>query len=138
MSLSTDIQVIQGLIGGVLIGLSALLLLACSGKVAGVSGIVGNAIAHPRQSAWRWSFIAGLLGGATLYSLMAGSLNADLPSFNGQTALAAALVGIGTRLGSGCTSGHGVCGIGRGSPRSIAATVIFMAVAIITVAITGR
>ena len=131
-------QILQGLVGGFFIGISALLLLVCNGNLAGISGIVGNAIANPRQSGWRWCFIIGLLSGATIFLFIHGSLEAIPPSFDGKTALAAALIGIGTRIGTGCTSGHGVCGIGRRSARSLTATAIFMAVAILTVAIVGR
>ena len=138
MTLADDMQIFQGLLGGILIGVSALLLILGNGNIAGISGIVGNAISSPRSSAWRWLFIIGLLCGTTLFLFINGSLNAVFPSFDGRIFLAAALVGIGTRLGSGCTSGHGVCGIGRRSVRSITATVIFMAVAIMTVAIVGR
>lgn len=138
MTLASDMQIVAGLIGGLLIGLSALLLLWGKGCVAGISGIAGNAISHPRDNSWRWFFIFGLLAGATIFLVFSGSLNAEIPSFGGQTALAAALVGAGTRLGSGCTSGHGVCGIGRRSGRSITATVTFMLFAILTVAIVGR
>lgn len=138
MSLSPDMQIFHGLAGGLLIGFSALLLLLGSGKIAGISGIAGNAISRPRQSKWQWFFIVGLLSGAALFLIVNGSLDAELPSFNLKTSLAAVFVGVGTRLGSGCTSGHGVCGIGRRSVRSFTATVIFMLVAIATVAITGR
>jgi len=138
MTLAPDMQILHGLAGGLLIGLSALLLLLGSGQIAGVSGIIGNAVVNPRHSAWRWLFIAGLLCGSSIYLWVHGSLNIVLPSFNVKMALAAIFVGAGTRLGSGCTSGHGVCGIGRRSMRSIVATAIFMAVAIITVTIAGR
>jgi len=138
MTLSTDIQIVQGLIGGLLIGASALLLILGNGNIAGISGIMGRAISSPRNSAWRWLFILGLLCGSAIFLWVNGSLNIVLPSFDGKVFLAAALVGMGTRLGSGCTSGHGVCGIGRRSKRSVIATVIFMAVAIMTVAIVGR
>lgn len=138
VTFANDMQVVQGLIGGLLIGFSALLLLVANGKITGISGIVGNALARPRQSAWRGLFIVGLLGGSAIYLLVAGSLNVVLPSLNAQTLAAAVLVGVGTRLGAGCTSGHGVCGIGRRSTRSVAATATFMLVAICTVAIVGR
>jgi uncharacterized membrane protein YedE/YeeE len=138
MTLASDIQIVQGLIGGVLIGFSALLLFIGKGKVAGISGIVGNAVSHPKESAWRWFFMAGLLSGAAMYLMVNGSLDVTLPSFDMRLALAALFVGVGTRIGSGCTSGHGVCGIGRGSARSVVATGIFMAVAIITVLLGGR
>lgn len=138
MSISPDMQILSGLLGGLLIGFAALLLLLGSGKIAGISGIVGNAVSRPSKSAWQWVFIAGLLCGAIIFVATKGSLNAVLPAFGVKTALAAVLVGVGTRLGSGCTSGHGVCGIGRRSVRSFAATATFMIVAIATVAIVGR
>ena len=112
-------------------------LLLGAGKTAGISGITGNAIAHPTKSGWQWIFIAGLLGGAAIFMAMNGSLDATLPAFDAKTALAAVCVGVGTRLGTGCTSGHGVCGIGRRSVRSVTATAVFMSVAIATVAIVG-
>lgn len=138
MQFSSDMALLNGLLGGLLIGLSALLLLLGTGKVAGISGIVGRAISEPLESDWRWLFITGLLGGATLFLAFTGTLNIQLPEANGQFYLAAALVGVGTRLGAGCTSGHGVCGIGRRSPRSLTATAVFMAVAIAVVAVLGR
>lgn len=138
MTLSNDMQLFQGFVGGMLIGISALVLLLGIGKIAGISGILGNAISTPKHSIWRWTFLFGLLGGAFLYSLFNGSLHAEVPEFDWKLAIAAVLVGVGTRIGSGCTSGHGVCGIGRGSTRSITATLIFMLSAIVTVAIFGR
>lgn len=138
MTLAEDTQILQGFIGGILIGLSALLLLIGNGNIAGISGIVGRAVAQPLNGGWRWLFIAGLLAGSALYLLATGSLDAVIPAFDFKIFMAAALVGVGTRLGSGCTSGHGVCGIGRLSPRSISATVVFMVVAIVTVAVVGR
>jgi uncharacterized protein len=126
---------ISGLIGGLLIGLATMLLLFFNGRIAGISGIVGGLLA--RQSSefgWRAVFVAGLLLGAFIYMLATGgalpvSIQASLPVL----VVAGLLVGFGTRLGSGCTSGHGVSGIARLSRRSIAATLVFMGVAIITV-----
>ncbi|BFM09420.1 YeeE/YedE family protein [Halioxenophilus aromaticivorans] len=138
MSIATDTQILQGFLGGLLIGSAALLLLLGKGYIAGISGIVGRAVTSPRNGGWRWLFIAGLLCGSAIYFLINGSLNAQLPTLDVTLLLAAALVGVGTRLGSGCTSGHGVCGIGRRSPRSLIATAVFMVVAIITVAVVGR
>ena len=138
MTFSPDILFIQGPLGGLLIGLSALLLLLGSGKIAGISGIAGHAISKPTRSGWQWSFIVGLLGGSLAFLLFNGSLDAVIPAFDAKIALAAVLVGVGTRLGSGCTSGHGLCGIARRSARSATATAIFMVVAIATVAIVGR
>jgi uncharacterized membrane protein YedE/YeeE len=125
-----------GLAGGVLIGLAAAVLLLGSGRIAGVSGILGRAIWHsgpgmPRGSAW--AFLAGLPLGALFVALARGGIEA---SFAGPMPLVIAglLVGIGTRMGSGCTSGHGVCGVSRLSPRSLVATAVFMASGIATVA----
>jgi uncharacterized protein len=126
------------LVGGVLIGLSASLLLLCNGRVAGISGIVGALVSPTRGDiTWRVLFFAGLLvGGLLLRLLRPESFGA--PSVVGlgglaSLALAGVLVGVGARLGGGCTSGHGVCGIGRGSGRSLAATLTFMATGIVTV-----
>jgi len=133
--METSFTPIASLAGGVMIGLAALMLLWLNGKVAGISGIVGTALSdYSPASRWRWFFIVGLLsgGGLALYQWVGTSeivLRASLPVL----IAAGLLVGYGTRLGSGCTSGHGVCGIGRLSPRSIAATCVFMAVAALTV-----
>lgn len=133
--METTFTPIASLAGGVMIGLAALMLLWLNGKVAGISGIVGAALSdYSPASRWRWFFIVGLLsgGGAALYQWVGTGeivLRASLPVL----IAAGLLVGYGTRLGSGCTSGHGVCGIGRLSPRSIAATCVFMAVAALTV-----
>lgn len=115
-------------IGGGLIGLSAALMIVFSGRVAGLSGILGGALTARRGDlAWRLVFILALVAGAGLAGPVAGltpaiHLEASLPLLVG----AGLLVGFGTRLGSGCTSGHGVCGIARLSPRSLVATGLFM------------
>jgi uncharacterized membrane protein YedE/YeeE len=120
---------ISALIGGGLIGLSAALMILVSGRVAGISGILGGALsARAGDWAWRAVFIIGLLAGAGLAGPLAGltpaiRLEASVPLL----IVAGLLVGFGTRLGSGCTSGHGVCGIARLSPRSLVATGLFMA-----------
>ena len=126
------------LAGGLLIGLAAALLLSFNGRSAGISGIMGGLLARPRaeEFGWRAAFVLGLLLAPALYRLFA-----DLPESRidaGWATLVAAglMVGYGSRLGSGCTSGHGVCGLGRGSPRSLAAVLTFMSVAILTVFIT--
>ena len=120
------------LIGGLLIGASAVALLYFLGRIAGIAGIVWGA-AQP-DNAWRWLFIVGLLVGPLAYHFLAGVPNpAPSPLPWWQAVAGGLLVGIGVRLGSGCTSGHGVCGIGRLSPRSLVATVTFMATGIITV-----
>ena len=127
---------IAGLAGGILIGIAAALMLLGVGRIAGVSGIAARATeisdsGLPKSSAWL--FLLGLPAGAALVMLFSGPLN---PSFASPIYLAAAglIVGIGTRIGGGCTSGHGVCGMSRLSPRSLVATVTFMATGIATVA----
>lgn len=124
------------LAGGILIGLSALLMMLFNGRIAGISGIVGNlSSSRGPDLAWRLAFVAGLVGAAFAFLQLAPAsalkiqIDASLPTM----VLAGLIVGIGTRLGRGCTSGHGVCGMGRMSPRSITATLVFMAVAIIVV-----
>jgi uncharacterized protein len=129
---------ISGLIGGLVIGLAAALLLLLNGRISGISGIVGGLLAANRSDAgWRAAFVAGLLLGAFAYMLatdgaMLVSMQASLPVL----VVAGLLVGFGTRLGSGCTSGHGVCGIARLSRRSIVATSVFFVVAMLTVFLT--
>jgi uncharacterized membrane protein YedE/YeeE len=122
------------LVGGLLIGATAVALMLLLGRIAGVAGIVWGAVSAQPDNAWRWLFIVGLLAGPPLYHLLASvpyPAPGALPWW--QAIIGGLLVGIGVRLGSGCTSGHGVCGIGRLSPRSLAATVTFMVTGIITV-----
>jgi uncharacterized membrane protein YedE/YeeE len=128
----------SALIGGLLIGGSAALFLLLNGRIAGISGILGGLL-HPSRSdlGWRLAFLAGLLLAPLLYAALGGSLPTIAVSNSvGLLVVAGLLVGIGARLGAGCTSGHGVCGIGRGSPRSLAATGVFMATAALTVLVT--
>ncbi|SFT60668.1 YeeE/YedE family protein [Halomonas saccharevitans] len=140
---------LQGLIGGILIGLSATWLMATLGRIAGISGILGTLITQrPRgDSAWRLAFLLGLISGPVVLMMLGGGLGnvagggvdvtgevIGAPAGGVPLMLAAGLlVGLGTGLGSGCTSGHGVCGLARLSPRSLAATVIFLVAAIVTV-----
>ncbi|HSP80400.1 MAG TPA: YeeE/YedE thiosulfate transporter family protein [Myxococcaceae bacterium] len=131
-------SLIPPLVGGALIGLSASLMLLFNGRVAGISGIVGGLIAPMRgDTSWRVLFFVGLLVGGVLLRLVRpesfGAPAAVSPGGLALLAGAGVLVGIGSRLGNGCTSGHGVCGISRGSVRSIAATVTFMATGMLTV-----
>jgi uncharacterized membrane protein YedE/YeeE len=125
----------SALIGGLLIGSSAALLLVLNGRIAGISGILGGLLDPARSEiGWRMAFLAGLFVAPLVYVGFGGvlptvSLDASLPIL----VVAGLIVGFGTRLGGGCTSGHGVCGIGRGSPRSLVATGIFMATATATV-----
>lgn len=129
---------VSALIGGLMIGASAALFLVLNGRIAGISGILGGLL-HPARSeiGWRLAFLAGLFVAPLVYVASGGVLppvdiDASLPLL----ILAGLIVGFGTRLGAGCTSGHGVCGIGRGSPRSLAATAVFLITAIATVFVT--
>ncbi|UTD28483.1 YeeE/YedE family protein [Bradyrhizobium sp. WD16] len=125
-------------IGGGLIGLSAVLLMISTGRIAGISGIVNGLLtARGQDRHWRLAFVGGLIIAPLLGRLMGYSF--DVPVLPGSWAVlivAGLLVGFGTRLAGGCTSGHGICGMARLSRRSITATGIFMAVAIVTVALS--
>lgn len=121
-------------IGGALIGCAAAMLLLLNGRVAGISGIIGGLFRPKREDvSWRVAFIAGLVVAPAIYGIATRlpdiRIDASLPTL----ALAGFLVGIGTRYGSGCTSGHGICGTSRLSPRSIVATLCFMAAGFATV-----
>jgi uncharacterized membrane protein YedE/YeeE len=126
---------ISSLIGGMLIGLSASALLLLDGKIAGISGIVGGILSPAKNDTlWRLVFVVGLLtGGLVFYHISPRSFEIGISRSTGALILAGLLVGFGTRLGNGCTSGHGVCGISRFSKRSILATVTFMATGVLTV-----
>lgn len=126
----------SALLGGLLIGLSAALLLLLNGRIAGVSSVMGRLLPPTLgDAAWRLWFLGGLIGGGVLWRLFSGQTAADLVFEAGVPVLLAGglLTGFGTRVANGCTSGHGVCGIGRLSPRSIVATLTFMATAAVTV-----
>lgn len=130
---------ISGFVGGTLIGLASVLLLWLNGRIAGISGIVGGMLSQRgSEVGWRVVFVIGLLLGAFGYTLAAGGLAVTIPASVPVLIVAGLLVGFGTRLGSGCTSGHGVCGIGRLSRRSIVATATFMAVSVATVFVTNH
>ena len=120
--------------GGILIGLASLLLLVALGRIAGISGIAAGLL-PPRRGdiGWRLAFVIGLPMGAALWMLDAGGAAVASHAPPWQLALAGLLVGVGTRVGSGCTSGHGVCGIARLSPRSLVATLCFVAAGFVTV-----
>lgn len=126
---------LPALAGGALIGASAIALLALDGRIAGVSGILGG-IVRPRraETAWRVSFVAGLIvGGVLVRALFADPFRGVDATPAAVVGLAGVLVGFGASLGSGCTSGHGVCGVSRLSPRSIVATMTFMVAGGVTV-----
>ncbi len=129
---------ISSAVGGALIGLAAAILWLGIGRIAGISGIIGNLrITRPRDLAWRLAFLLGLIAAPVLWVLAGGAPPSILlPSSPALIVTAGLLVGVGTRLGSGCTSGHGVCGVARLSPRSLVATTLFMATAIATVCVT--
>ncbi|NGY03212.1 YeeE/YedE family protein [Solimonas terrae] len=124
-----------GLAGGLLIGLSAALLLIGSGRIAGISGIAGNLLfERGPDRGWRALFVLGLILAPLIVGWLRPELRAAAPTVNaGMIVVAGLLVGFGTRLGSGCTSGHGICGISRLSPRSLLATATFMAAGFVTV-----
>ncbi|HEY8121178.1 MAG TPA: YeeE/YedE family protein [Myxococcota bacterium] len=132
--MATPFTPLEGILGGALIGLASALLLVTDGRVAGVSGILSRALAPERGDfAWRAAFLLGLPLGATAviratHDLHGFAITASEPLL----IVGGLLVGFGTALGNGCTSGHGVCGIARGSRRSIAATCTFMASAVLT------
>ncbi len=127
---------INALFGGILIGTSAALLYWGNGRLLGVSGILGRLLASPlsKEEAWRWVFLAGLfLGGILLWFFKPESFTFISERTPLEFMASGFLVGIGTAMANGCTSGHGVCGISRFSLRSISATLIFMAFGILTV-----
>ena len=120
--------------GGVLIGLAAAIFVLLNGRVAGISGVLGGLLNPVRGDlAWRIAFLAGLVGAPALYGLFASVPRPETGASQGALIAAGLLVGVGTRYGSGCTSGHGVCGLSRLSPRSLVATACFMAAGFATV-----
>lgn len=129
---------VGGLVGGLLIGLAVALMLLLNGRVAGISGIVGGLLTlRVRENFWRLAFVAGLVLGALGYltaTEVPVRVLAPLPA----VVAGGLLVGFGTRLGSGCTSGHGLCGVARLSRRSVVATATFFGVAMLTVFLTGH
>ena len=131
----THFTPMSALAGGVLIGLAATVLLACNGRIAGISGIVGGLLARrgEDETAWRLAFVLGLILAPILYRFFAILPVSHIDAGWIELVVAGVLVGYGSRLGSGCTSGHGVCGLSRLSPRSLAATATFMVTGFITV-----
>lgn len=132
-----EIDWIAALIGGMLICLSATTLLAFNGRIAGISGIFSGVLQFRNIESWRWLFIAGMLVGGLIYEYGVAPQPTPQSAFSPVAMiLGGFLVGVGTRMGNGCTSGHGVCGLGRLSLRSLAAVITFMATAILTVFLT--
>tara|TARA_Y100000588_G_C13613966_1_gene652422 strand:- start:119 stop:541 length:423 start_codon:yes stop_codon:yes gene_type:complete len=133
----TEFEILMPLTGGILIGIAASMMLLFNGKVAGVSGIFGGMLFQQgEERAWQLSFIAGLIAGGILLYIINAEFFENSSGRGLLTAtIAGLLVGIGTRVGGGCTSGHGVCGIGRLSGRSLVATVTFMFAGMVIVAL---
>lgn len=134
----THFTPVSAAVGGALIGLSAVLLMLLNGRIAGVTGVFAGLIDPvSTDRGWRATFIAGMILAPLSAALMGYSIPIpQMPASLVTVAAAGLLVGFGTRLGNGCTSGHGVCGIARLSSRSITATLVFMAAAIVIVALT--
>ena len=122
------------LAGGILLGLASAMFILLNGRILGISGIVGGLL-RPKSGdvSWRLSFVLGLLVAPLLYLLVAGPSSARIDAGWVTIVIAGLLVGVGTRYGSGCTSGHGVCGLSRLSPRSLVATLAFMGAGFVTV-----
>lgn len=140
MSIAPDWMPLQGLIGGLMIGLAAAIMLLGNGRIAGVSGLAARATGLSRSGApWAIAaaFAIGLPLGAALVTIMAGAVETRFPTSVTTLVVGGLIVGVGTRLGSGCTSGHGVCGMSRLSPRSLVATATFMAAGFATVVVVN-
>ena len=142
MSISFDPHsVAPALLGGALIGAAAAVLMLVNGRIAGISGILGGVLNGPFQRSewlWRFAFLLGLVGAPWVYVVLHGAPAIDISVSNGTLMAAGLLVGFGTRLGGGCTSGHGVCGTARLSPRSLTATGLFMLAGMVVVAVAQR
>lgn len=132
-------MIIWPIVGGILIGLSAVILLLSLGRIAGISGIIWGAlpkISISGDRAWRLQFLLALMAGTFLWHLLSGQAIPTVEHAPLKAVVAGLLVGMGVKIGQGCTSGHGVCGLSRFSLRSLCATLLFMFTAIITVAFT--
>ncbi len=124
----------SALIGGLLIGLAAAMFVLLNGRIAGISGVLGGLFKPTRGDlGWRVAFIGGLIGAPLVYAIFSTLPSVQIDAGYGALLVAGFLVGVGTRLGSGCTSGHGVCGLSRLSARSLVATATFMAAGFVTV-----
>lgn len=125
---------VASLAGGVLIGVSAALFVLLNGRIAGISGVLGGLFRPARGDVgWRLAFLSGLIGAPLVYALFTTVPQPRIDAGWGVLVLAGLLVGVGTRYGAGCTSGHGVCGLSRLSPRSLVATLVFMGAGFVTV-----
>ena len=128
---------LESTIGGALIGLAAVLLMAFNGRIMGISGIAGAALGAGQGRGWRIAFLIGVIVGPVIFTLISGPVSMQMVASLPVLGIAGLLVGIGTALGSGCTSGHGICGISRFSVRSIGATISFVTTGMITVFVIG-
>ena len=130
----TDFTPIQSLIGGMMIGLSAVFLMALHGRVAGMTGIL-TGIIPPAAPDWPWraAFLAGAIVAPVIYLAAGGAIPFEVPVSTAALVIGGLLVGIGVHFGNGCPSGHGICGLARLSPRSLAAVLTFMLTAFVTV-----
>lgn len=124
----------SSLAGGVLIGVAVAMFVLLNGRIAGISGVIGGLLKPAKGDvAWRAAFVLGLLGAPLVYMLFSALPKPQIDAEYGALVAAGLLVGVGTRYGSGCTSGHGVCGLSRMSPRSLVATAAFMGAGFVTV-----
>ena len=124
----------SALAGGVLIGIAAAMFVLLNGRIAGISGVLGGLLRPSRGDiAWRAAFVLGIVAAPWVYSIVTAWPQPQIDAGQGALVVAGLLVGVGTRYGSGCTSGHGVCGLSRLSPRSLVATVAFMGAGFATV-----
>lgn len=138
METPTAFTPLSALAGGVLIGLSAVMLMAFNGRIAGIAGIAGGLLGpapfERLDRVWRLAFVAGLVAAPLIWLAATGAMpEVSVTDSWPLLVVAGLVVGVGTQIGSGCTSGHGVCGLARLSPRSLAATGVFMAAALLTV-----
>ena len=140
LGIQTDFTPWTSLVGGVLIGISAVMVMALFGRIAGISGISSGFLGAmvptagaPRDRGWRVAFLLGLVAAPLMLMLAGGTITQRVPDNLAGMAVAGLLVGLGTAIGSGCTSGHGVCGLARMSRRSLAAVLTFMATGFATV-----
>ncbi len=136
----TNFTPINSLLGGICIGLAATILLFANGRIMGISGILGDIISFKEkdQISWRIVFVIGVLTGPFLYLMIFENFKSEMVADRTLLIQAGLLVGLGTSIGSGCTSGHGICGISRLSIRSIVATFIFVVSGVVTVYFIGR
>lgn len=135
--MATEFTPWMSLLGGVLIGLAATLLMALHGRIAGMTGILTGVIPPVAEdSVWRIAFLIGAIAAPAVFGSFGGTIDFAVPVSTAALVIGGLIVGVGVFFGSGCTSGHGVCGMARVSPRSIAATIVFMATTFITVFVT--